>query len=104
MCGYVLALKGNQKLLYEKVSLCFGDPRFLGGCGFYEMLERAWGGVEKCECWYLGDVVSLSGRKDWVGLKLVVMAWNAVAGYGQPLCRRATLLVVCLWVWLKLLV
>ena len=70
---YVLTLKGNQGLLHEEVGLCFDDPVFLGRCEYYQTLERARGGVEKCEYWHLDDVKSLSGRKDWAGLKSVAM-------------------------------
>jgi predicted transposase YbfD/YdcC len=38
---YVLALKGNQGKLHEKVALCFDDSEFLGRCEYYQTVEKA---------------------------------------------------------------
>ena len=40
---YVLALKRNQKSLYEEISLCFEDPTFLDKCN----IIRRWSVLEE---------------------------------------------------------
>ena len=80
---YVLALKANQKTLYTEVSCCFDDPAFLGGCEYYQTLERARGAVETREYWHSEDIKGLSQRKQWAGLKSVAMVRNTVVKNGQ---------------------
>jgi len=84
---YVLALKANQKTLFTEVSCCFDDPAFLGGCEYYQTLERARGAVETREYWHSVDVKGLSGRKEWTGLKSVVMTRNTVVKDGQTIVQ-----------------
>jgi hypothetical protein len=61
----------------------FDDSVFLGKCEYYyQVLERARGGVEKCAYWWFCGVKGLFGRKDWVGLKLVAMFCSIVIRKG----------------------
>jgi len=80
---YVLALKANQKTLFTEVSLCFEDTEFLDGCEYYQTLERARGALETREYWHSENVKSLSGKKQWAGLKSVAMVRNTIVKDGQ---------------------
>lgn len=79
---YVLALKANQKTLHLETILCFEDPEFLANCQYHKTVEKARGVLEVREYWQSDDVSSLSGRKDWVGLRSVVMTKNAITKDG----------------------
>jgi predicted transposase YbfD/YdcC len=75
---YVLALKGNQELLYEDVTLYFEDTSLLSACSYTKTVEKARGGVEKREYWQTEDIAWLSQKKDWAGLKSIAMTRNSV--------------------------
>ena len=96
---YVLALKANQKKLHLEASICFEDPEFLAKCQYHKTTEKARGALEVREYWQSEDISSLSGRKDWAGLRSIVMTKNTITkDDGGGLCRHGFLLVV--WVWM----
>jgi len=73
--NYVLALKGNQKLLLNDVSLFLTnevmtqDKKTLRANGQYERtVEKGHGRIETRECFISYDIGWLDGRTDWAGL------------------------------------
>ncbi len=72
---YVLALKGNQKLLYQEVKEYFGEKEFLEEIkrngGYQKRQEKAHGQVEIREYYQTEDIRWLSRKKEWKGLKSV---------------------------------
>ncbi len=80
---YVLALKGNQGTLYEDVSLYFSDGQLRTGCAYAKTVEKARGRIEKREYWQTDDIKWLGQKKDWQGMKSIVMTRNSTtAGNG----------------------
>jgi predicted transposase YbfD/YdcC len=75
---YVLALKGNQGTLREDVKLYFDDPELLGKCSYKKTTEKARGNVERREYWQTDDIDWLSRKKDWAGLKSIIMTRNTI--------------------------
>ena len=75
---YVLALKGNQGTLCEDVKLYFNDPELLCTCVYIKTVEKARGGIEKREYWQTDDIDWLAQKKDWAGLKSIVMTRNTI--------------------------
>jgi len=80
---YVLALKGNQSNLHDDVKLYFEDAMFLSRCAFTQTKEKARGGIEKREYWQTDDIAWLSQKKDWAGLKSIVMTRNTITKDGK---------------------
>jgi predicted transposase YbfD/YdcC len=80
---YVLALKGNQESIYEDVKLYFNDPELLSGCAYTKSVEKARGGIEKREYWQTDDILWLTQRKAWAGLKSIAMTRNTITKNGM---------------------
>ena len=76
---YVLALKGNQKLLYKAVKEWFElaqKEQFLGRkYNYYELVEAGHHRVEKRQVWTVdvSELPPLHNQVLWTGLKTVVM-------------------------------
>jgi predicted transposase YbfD/YdcC len=79
---YVLALKRNQAALYDDVRLYFEDQELLGECAYHRTIEKARGGVEIREYWQTENIDWLSRKKDWAGLKSIVMTRNTITKNG----------------------
>lgn len=77
---YVLALKANQGSLLEDVRLYFTDEEFLKKSAYKKTLEKARGKTEKREYWQTGDISWMSQKKEWAGLKTIILARNTVTG------------------------
>jgi len=75
---YVLALKGNQGTLHEDVKLYFDDPDLLAGCAYTKTVEKARSNVERREYWQTDDILWLSQKKDWAGIKSIAMTKNTI--------------------------
>jgi len=75
---YVLALKGNQGNLHEDVKLYFSDKEFHSKCAYTKTIEKARSGVEKREYWQTDEIEWLPQKKDWAGLKSIVMTRNTI--------------------------
>lgn len=75
---YVLALKGNQGLLYEDVKLFLDNARqhrFKGINGdYYETLDADHGRIETRRYWTVSDIDWLEQRHDWQNLRLIGLA------------------------------
>lgn len=74
---YVLALKGNQGTMYEEVKEYFKEKRFLKeiqekGC-YKKTQEKAHSQIETREYYQTEDIVWMAQKKEWKGLKSIVM-------------------------------
>lgn len=79
---YVLALKANQGNLLEDVRLYFSEDEFLKKCAYKKTVEKARGKIEKREYWQTDDISWLSQKKEWAGLKTIILTRNTVTGVG----------------------
>ena len=77
---YVLALKANQGNLLEDARLYFSEEEFLKKCAYKKTVEKARGKTEKREYWQTEDITWLSQKKEWAGLKTILMTRNTVIG------------------------
>jgi len=77
---YVLALKANQGNLLEDVTLYFSDREFLKKSAYKKTIEKARGKTEKREYWQTDDISWLSQKKEWEGLKTIILTRNTVTG------------------------
>jgi len=75
---YLLALKGNQGSLHKDVKQYFEDLDMLRGCAYARTIEKARSGIEKREYWQSDHIGWLSQKKDWPGLKSIVMTRNTI--------------------------
>jgi len=74
---YMLAVKGNQKTLYNDIKDYFSEKEFLGkikekGC-YKKSIEKAHGQVETREYYQTSDIKWLCQRRDWKGMKSIIM-------------------------------
>lgn len=77
---YVLALKANQGSLLEDVREYFTDKELREKCAYKKGIEKARGNLEKREYWQTEDISWLSQKKEWVGIKSIIMTRNTIAG------------------------
>ena len=77
---YVLALKANQGSLLEDVREYFADKELREKCAYKNRIEKARGNLEKREYWQTEDISWLSRKKEWAGLKSIIMTRNTIAG------------------------
>lgn len=77
---YVLALKANQGNLLEEVKLYFFDREFLQKCAYKKTIEKARGKIEKREYWQTDDISWISMKKEWSGLKTIILTRNTIIG------------------------
>lgn len=84
---YVLALKENQKNLYEDVRLYLNDEKVkeeLRTVGMYKKtMEKAHGQIEIREYYQTKEIRWLSQKKDWKGLKSIGMEEKTIRKDGQ---------------------
>ena len=84
---YVLALKENQKTLYEDVSLFFGDEQEkeqLKERGAYcKTIEKAHGQIEIREYYQTEQIGWLSQKKEWAGMKSIGMEEKTIKREGK---------------------
>ncbi len=77
---YVLALKGNQRSLLEEVREYFSEEELLKKCAYKKKVEKARGKIEKREYWQTEDISWLSQKKEWTGLKSIILTRNTIRG------------------------
>lgn len=77
---YVLALKANQGSLLEDVREYFTDKELREKCAYKKGIEKARGNLEKREYWQTEDISWLSQKKEWAGIKSIIMTRNTIAG------------------------
>ena len=79
---YVLALKRNQAMMYEDVELYFRDEKIREGIRrekkYTCTMEKAHGQLEKREYYQTEDIGWLAQKKEWKGLKSIVMEEKTV--------------------------
>jgi predicted transposase YbfD/YdcC len=69
--NYVFGLKGNQKTLYDDVSLFIEDKGNADSIEIFTRTEKGHGRIEKRTCMKVTDISWLEGREEWAGLKAV---------------------------------
>ncbi|MDN3505259.1 MAG: ISAs1 family transposase, partial [Rhabdochlamydiaceae bacterium] len=73
---YVLAVKGNQKNLYEEIENFFKQALVISaeehGCDYYKNEEYSRGRLEQREVWSIDDIDWLPQKHDWSDLKSIV--------------------------------
>lgn len=77
---YVLALKANQGNLLEDVRLYFSEAEFVKKCAYKKTVEKARGKTEKREYWQTDDISWINQKKEWEGLKTLILTRNTVTG------------------------
>lgn len=77
---YVLALEANQGNLFEDVSLYFSEDTCPPKCAYKKTVEKAWGKIEKREYWQTDVISWLSQKKEWAGVKTIILTRNTVMG------------------------
>ena len=77
---YVLALKANQGSLLEDVREYFTDKEPREKCAYKKGIEKARGNLEKREYWQTEDISWLSQKKEWAGIKSIIMTRNTITG------------------------
>ena len=84
---YVLALKGNQKNLYTDIQEYFKDEEFRKkiekSSGYKKTVEKAHGQIETREYYQSEDIRWLSQKKEWKGLKSIVMERKSIEKNGN---------------------
>ena len=75
---YVLALKGNQGGLLEDVREYFSDEELRKKCAYKKKIEKARGKIETREYWQTEDLSWLSQKKEWTGLKSIILMRNTI--------------------------
>lgn len=75
---YVLALKGNQGSFLEDVKEYFADREFFEKCAYKKKTEKVRGKIEKREYWQTEDISWLSQKKEWSGLRSVILTRNTI--------------------------
>ena len=77
---YVLALKGNQGILLEDVRMYFSDKELREKSEYKKTVEKARGQIEKREYWQTEDIGWMSQKKDWKGLRSIILTRNTITG------------------------
>lgn len=84
---YVLALKENQKTLYEDVQLFMNDEegrkKWRKNGGYKKTIEKAHGQIEIREYYQTEDIGWLLQRKEWKGLKSIGMEEKTIRREGK---------------------
>ena len=84
---YVLALKGNQKNLYQEVKDYFAEKEFCKEIektgGYQKTIEKAHGQIEIREYYQTEDILWLSQKKDWKGMKSILMERKTIEKKGK---------------------
>ena len=58
----------------------FADKELREKCAYKNRIEKARGNLEKREYWQTEDISWLSRKKEWAGLKSIIMTRNTIAG------------------------
>lgn len=84
---YVLALKGNQKKLYEDVKEYFDNEEFRRKIektdAYKKTMEKAHNQIEIREYYQTEDIKWLSQKKEWKGLKSIAMERKTIEKNGE---------------------
>lgn len=84
-CHYVLAVKGNQKSLYEDISLYFDDEKHIEKIiykgNYLKTIDKNHGMADVREYYQTTSVNWLNGKEKWKGIKsigMVIRRFNGV--------------------------
>ena len=84
---YVLAVKGNQKILHEEIKEYFATDELKEEIkksgGYKKQKEKAHGQIETREYYQTEDIRWLSVKKEWSGLKSIVMEEKTIEKAGK---------------------
>ncbi len=84
---YMLAVKGNQKTLYNDIKDYFSEKEFLRKIkengSYKKSIEKAHGQLETREYYQTGDIKWLCQRKDWKGMKSIIMERKVLEKKGR---------------------
>jgi len=75
---YILALKGNQGMLFEDVKLYFADNEHLINSAYTKTVGKEQSAIVRREYWQTDNVSWLPKLKDWKGLKSLIMTKNTI--------------------------
>ena len=75
---YVLALKKNNKDLYEDLELYFKDEKLFTNCEHYSTIEKARGAIETREYWHTNDISWVKCKERWYKFKSIAMTKNTI--------------------------
>jgi predicted transposase YbfD/YdcC len=67
---YVLAVKGNQKDLYEQIATYFEDKK--AEMNFYEDVDKGHGRIEIRKCFATSKIDWLDNKNEWTDLKSII--------------------------------
>ena len=76
---YLLALKGNQESLLEDVKIYFSDKEVLIKSDYKKTVKKARGRIEKRDDWQSEDISWSNVRKEWKGLKSIILTRNTIS-------------------------
>lgn len=77
---YVLVLKANQGNLLEDIRVYFSDREFLEKSEYKKSLEKVRRKTEKREYQQTDDISWLNQKKEWSGLKDIILTRNTIIG------------------------
>jgi len=83
---YLLALKRNQKDLFDDIKTYFDDSEFLSKCSYWEEFDKGHGRIEKRQCWVTSDILWLKKHHNWTGLKSIAIVKNERTLKGKKSC------------------
>lgn len=84
---YILAVKGNQKTLYNDIKEYFAEEEFrekikISG-SYRKTVEKAHGQTETREYYQTGDIKWLGQRREWKGIKSILMEHKTIEKGGE---------------------
>ena len=89
---YVIAVKGNQKTLYEDIKYFFNESEKQNfksvNFDYYEEVDKAHGRIETRRYWLTNHLECLSKPEKWFGLKSIGMAENETLRNGKVTIER----------------
>ena len=87
MADYLLALKGNQKVIHEEVRLFLNneeEKKKLRQKGMYKKtIEKSHGQIEIREYYHTEEIKWIESKKDWKGLKSIGMEEKTIIREGE---------------------
>ena len=89
---YILALKENQKTLYDDVQLFFSHTRAKNFTGvahqYYETIEKGHGRIETRRYWSTGQIAWLQEHHQWPGLTSIACVESLREIQGNTSCEQ----------------
>jgi predicted transposase YbfD/YdcC len=70
---YLIAIKGNQKTLFEDIKEYFSDEQLLSNCNNWSEYDKGSGRLEERHCFVTSEVDWLQKHHNWPGLKSIAI-------------------------------